>query len=103
MLDVPTTKTGSGKRRTASTQIRHDDALARKIEAASRYLGLDKSAFLRAVIDREASRVIEAQTRHVMTAEDAARFAAALDAKPEPTPRALKAAQAYRHRVTHAD
>ena len=54
-------------------------------------------------IENEAARVIEAQSRHVLSAEDAARFAAALDADLPPTPRALEAARAYRRRVVHAD
>ena len=38
-----------------------------------------------------------------MPAEDAKLFAAALDKPPAPTPRALKAAAAYRRRVVNAD
>ena len=66
-------------------------------------LAVDKSAFLRAAIEREAVRVLEAQSRHVLSQKDAEQFAAALDAPPTPTPRALDAARNYRRRVVHAD
>lgn len=89
--------------RTRTTQVRHGDSLARKIDEASRLLGVDKSVFLRAAIDQKASSVIDQQSRHDLTAADAERFQKALDQAPEPTPRALKAAEAYRARVVHAD
>ncbi|MDE0155347.1 MAG: DUF1778 domain-containing protein [Gammaproteobacteria bacterium] len=38
-----------------------------------------------------------------LSAEDAKLFVAALDKPPAPTPRALKAAAAYRRRVANAD
>ena len=66
-------------------------------------LAIDKSAFLRSAIEREAIRVLEAQSRHVLSQEDAEQFAAALDTPPTPTPRALDAARNYRRRVVHAD
>ena len=53
--------------------------------------------------ESEALRVLEAQSRHVLTEEDARQFAAALDAPPAPTPRALAAARDYRARVLRAD
>ena len=83
--------------------MRHDERLATLIEQAAPSLAVDKSVFLRAAIEREAKRVLEAQSRHVLTPEDAERFAAALDAPPAPTPRALEAARNYRARVVHAD
>lgn len=86
-----------------TTQIRHGERLGELIARAAASLGVDKSVFLRAAIAKEASRVIEAGSRHVLTQEDAERFAAALDAVPEPTPRAAAAARAYRRRVVHAD
>lgn len=98
--------TGPGRtpeKQTRTTQIRHDEALGEMIERAATSLGVDKSVFLRAAIEAEALRVIEAQSRHVLSAEDAARFAAALDAELPPTPRAVAAAKAYRRRVVHAD
>ena len=52
---------------------------------------------------QEAPRVQKAQSHHVLTPEDAELFAAALDARPAPTPRALEAARNYRARVVHAD
>ena len=66
-------------------------------------LGVDKSAFLRTAIEREAIRVLEAQSRHVLSQEDAEQFAAALDTPPTPTPRTLDAARNYWRRVVHAD
>ena len=103
MLDTNTPEKASTPLRTLSTQVRHDDVLARKIEAAARFLGVDKSTFLRAAIDREASRVIATQTHHFMTPEDAARFAAALDTPPRATERASQAAKSYRARIVDAD
>ena len=102
MLNFDTTSTTSAKR-TRTTQVRHDDRLAILIERAALSLAIDKSVFLRAAIEREAMRVLEVQSWHVLTPEDAEQFAAALDAPPAPTPRALKAARNYRARVVHAD
>ena len=91
------------EKQTRTTQIRHGDALGDLIARAAAALAVDKSVFLRAAIAKEAARVLEAGSRHVLTPEDAAQFAAALDAPPEPTPRAAKAAKAYAKRVVHAD
>ena len=102
MLNLDT-KSGTSTKQTRTTQVRHDERLATLIEQAALSLAVDKSVFLRAAIEREAKRVLEAQTRHVLTPEDAERFAAALDAPPAPTPRALEAARNYRARVVHAD
>ena len=102
MLDIDTASRISGKQ-TKSTQVRHDDRLASLIERAALALAVDKSVFLRAAIEREAMRVLDLQSRHTLTPEDAAIFAAALDAPPTPTPRALEAARNYRARVVHAD
>ncbi|WP_084398765.1 type II toxin-antitoxin system TacA family antitoxin [Henriciella aquimarina] len=102
MLDLPINDPDEGKQ-TRTTQIRHGDNLGELITRAAASLGVDKSVFLRTAIAREASRVIEAGSRHVLTPEDAARFSAALDTPPAPTPRALAAAKAYRRRVVHAD
>lgn len=102
MLNPYTTAGVSGKQ-SRTTQVRHDDRLAILIERAAMSLAVDKSAFLRAAIEREAVRVLEAQSRHVLSQKDAEQFAAALDAPPTPTPRALDAARNYRRRVVHAD
>lgn len=102
MLDFDA-ESGVSAKQTKTTQVRHDDRLASLIERAARALAVDKSAFLRAAIEREAMRVLELQSRHVLTPEDAELFAAALDAPPAPTPRALAAARDYRARVVHAD
>lgn len=83
--------------------MRHDDRLAILIDRAAMSLAVDKSAFLRAAIEREAIRVLEAQSRHVLSQADAEQFAAALDTPPAPTPRALDAARNYRRSVVHAD
>ena len=91
------------EKQTRSTQFRHGDGLGDLIRRAAAALAVDKSAFLRAAIAREAMRVLETGSRHALTPEDAAQFAAALDAPPEPTPRARAAAKAYRRRVVHAD
>ena len=90
-------------KQTRTTQVRHDDRLAGLIERAALALAVEKSVFLRAVIEREATRVLDQQSRHVLTREDAEAFAAALDAQPAPTARALAAARNYRTRVVHAD
>lgn len=102
MLDLNLTGLSSEKQ-TRTTQVRHGDSLAALIERATLALGVDKSVFLRNAIAKEAQRVIEDSSRHVLTAEDARLFAAALDMPPAPTPRALKAAASYRHRVVNAD
>jgi uncharacterized protein (DUF1778 family) len=102
MLDFQTSQFDTEKQ-TRTTQVRHGDGLGDLIARAATALAVDKSVFLRAAIAKEASRVLEAGSRHVLTAEDAALFTAALDAPPKPTPRALAAAKAYRRRITHAD
>lgn len=102
MLDLNVTDLSSEKQ-TRTTQVRHGDSLAALIERATVALGVDKSVFLRNAIAKEAQRVIEDSSRHVLTAEDARLFSAALDMPPAPTPRALKAAASYRHRVANAD
>lgn len=102
MLDLNVTGLSSEKQ-TRTTQVRHGDSLAALIERATTALGVEKSVFLRNAIAKEARRVIEDSSRHVLTAEDARLFAAALDQPPAPTPRALKAAASYRRRVAHAD
>lgn len=102
MLDFHSSELDDEKQ-TRTTQVRHGDGLGDLITRASTALAVDKSVFVRAAIAKEASRVLEASSRHVLTAEDAVQFAAALDTAPEPTPRALAAAKAYRGRVVHAD
>ena len=103
MLDIHQPETPRDEKNGMSTQVRHGPMLGRKIERAARYLGVDKSTFLRSAVDKEASRIIEAQTRYVMTPEDAKVFAAALDRPPRATPRAVAAVEAYRARVIYAD
>ena len=102
MLDFDTVPRVSAKQ-TRTTQVRHDDRLAGLIERAALALAVDKSVFVRAAIEREAARVLDLQSRHVLTREDAELFAAALDASPAPTARARAAARNYRARVVHAD
>lgn len=102
MLDFDPTAETSGKK-TRTTQVRHDERLAALIERAAQSLAVDKSTFVRMVVEREASRVLEARSRHVLSIRDAKQFAAAMDAAPEPTPRALKAARNYREQVVYAD
>ncbi len=102
MLDLNVTGLSSEKQ-TRTTQVRHGESLAALIERATVALGVDKSVFLRNAIAKEAQRVIEDSSRHVLTAEDARLFSAALDKPPAPTPRALKAAASYRRRVANAD
>ncbi len=102
MLDFETVSRTPAKQ-TRTTQVRHDDRLAVLIERAALALAVDKSVFLRTAIEREAARVLELQSRHVLTPEDAGMFIAALDAPLAPTPRALEAAENYRSRVVHAD
>lgn len=102
MLDLNVTGLSTEKQ-TRTTQVRHGDSLAALIERATAALGVDKSVFIRNAIAKEAQRVIEESSRHVLTAEDARLFSAALDKPPAPTPRALKAAASYRQRVADAD
>lgn len=91
------------EKQSRTTQIRHGDGLFELIEQAAASLAVDKSVFLRAAIAREARRVLETRSRHVLSPEDAALFAAALDAPPAPTPRAVMAKKAYKARIIHAD
>lgn len=102
MLDMKSSGSGNEKQ-TRTTQVRHGESLALLIERATAALGVDKSVFLRNAIAKEAQRVLDESTHHVLTAEDAKLFSAALDKAPAPTPRALKAAATYRRRVTNAD
>ncbi len=102
MLDLNATSVSSEKQ-THATQVRHGHSLAMLIERATVALGVDKSVFLRGAIAKEAQRIIEESSRHVLTAEDARLFSVALDTPPPPTPRALRAAASYRRRVAHAD
>ena len=81
MLNLDITLSSSTKQN-RTTQVRHDDRLATLIELAARSLAVHKSVFLRAAIEREALHVLEAQSRHVLTPEDAEQFAAALDSPP---------------------
>ena len=99
----PYTSSGVSGRQPRTTQVRHDDRLAILIERAAASLAVDKSVFLRAAIEREAIRVLEAQSRHVLSRQDAEQFAAALDTPPAATPRTLDAARNYMRRVVHAD
>ena len=103
MLDLCYIEDRAPAPRNRTTQVRHDDQLAQDIEKASMCLGVDKSVFLRAAIKGEVSRVLTAQTLHVMTTADAELFAAAMDTPLKTTERALRAAKAYRKRVVHAD
>ncbi len=91
------------EKQSRTTQIRHGDGLFALIEQAAKSLGVDKSVYLRAVIAKDAERVLKARSRHVLTPEDAAQFTAALDTPPAPTPRAITAKKAYKARVIHAD
>ena len=102
MLNFDSGPQGPAKR-TGTTQMRHDDRLTDLIERAALALAVDQSAFMRAAIEREAVRVLDRQSRHVLTPKDAETFAAALDAPPAPTPRALEAARNYRLRAVRAD
>ena len=102
MLDLVATGLGDEKQ-TCTTQVRHGDGLATLIERAAIALGVRKSVFLRNAIEKEAKRVLEANSSHVLTAEDVKLFAAALDKPPAPTSHALKAAASYRRRVANAD
>jgi len=102
MLDLNATDP-SGEQQTRTTQVRHGDRLFALIERASVALGVDKSVFLRHAIAKEARRIIEENSRHVLTADDARLFSAVLDTPPAPTPCALEAAASYRRRVANAD
>ncbi len=106
MLNFDNHNTGddTGKaKHNKTTQFRHDEKLATLIDAAATALAVDKSVFLRSVITREATRILSQQQRHILTSQDAASFAAALDRPPAPTERAKQAAALYKSRVKHAD
>lgn len=90
------------ERATTSTQVRHGEALGRLIQDAADTLGVDKSTFIRAALEREAARILEHQRRHVMTPEDAAVFDAALD-RPVRSKAMTDAVRLYRSRVVYAD
>lgn len=100
MLEFNSPESGNEKQ-SRTTQVRHGEGLAAMIERAATLLGVEKSVFLRAAIAKEAGRVIETSSRHVLSAQDAEAFAKALDTPP--TPRAREAAQAYRRRIERAD
>ena len=102
MLDINVTNLNDEKQ-TRTTQVRHGDSLAALIERATVTLGVNQSVFLRNAIAKEAQRVIEDSSYHILTAEDAKLFLAALDTPPPPTPRALKGAELYRRRVVNAE
>lgn len=102
MLDVIDTRTGKTGQ-TRKTQIRHDDKLAMLIQHASEVLGVNKTEFLRHAITKEANRIIEDNSCHVLTPEDEKLFLAALNKPPAPTPHALESADSYRRRVVYAD
>ena len=68
MLDLNVTGLSSEKQ-TRTTQVRHGDSLAALIERATLALGVDKSVFLRNAIAKEAQRVIEDSSRHMLTAD----------------------------------
>ncbi|MFD0914785.1 DUF1778 domain-containing protein [Pseudahrensia aquimaris] len=91
------------EKQSRTTQIRHGEGLFELIEQAATSLAVDKSVFLRAAIAKEAQRVLEARSRHVLSVEDAVQFSAALDAPPKPTHRAIEAMRAYNTRVVRAD
>ena len=102
MLDINVTELDNEKK-TRTIQVRHGDSLATLIERATIALGVNQSVFLRNAIAKEAQRVIEESSYHVLTAEDAKVFQAALDTPPPLTPRALKAAELYRRYVVNAE
>ena len=62
-----------------------------------------ESVFLRTAIAREAERALERQSRHVLTTEDVEKFALALNAPPELTPRAEAAVELYRAHIVYAE
>jgi len=93
----------SNEKKTRTTQVRHGDSLTALIKRATSVLGVDKSIFIRNAIAKEAQRVIEDSSRHILTAEDARLFAAALDKPPAIQLRARKAAASYRRRVINAE
>ena len=93
----------SNEKQSRTTQVRHGDSLAELIERATTVLGVEKSIFLRNAIAKEAQRVIDDSAFHMLSAEDAELFSAALDKAPAPTPRAKRAAEAYRRRIINAD
>ena len=93
----------TASKRNRTMKVRHSEELALPIERAARSLGVSKSDFVRASVEREARRVLEVRSQHVLTPEDLEQFVAALDAPPAPTPRALEAARNYRVRVIHAE
>ena len=102
MLDFQISSLDNEKQ-SRTTQIRHGEGLFALIERAATSLAVDKSVFLRAAITREAERVLKARSRHVLSSEDAAVFASALDTPPKPTPRAVAAKKSYKTHIVHAD
>lgn len=86
-----------------ATKFRHDEELGLLIDQAATSLGVDKSTFLRSIAAKEAIRVLTQQRIHIPTPEDAELLAAAFDAPPEPTPRAIEAAALYKQHVVHVE
>ena len=103
MLDFQTYEV-KAKDRTESKEIRYDKALANLLTEASCALGVDEDDFIRTVIQKEATHVIEQGKRLVLSAKDAEQFVNAIlsDEPVKPSEYALKVAREYRERVVNA-
>lgn len=77
--------------------------LAAKIEYAAAVRGVAVSAFIHEAVAERADRVIEAESRWLVTREEAATLAAMIAKPPKPNKKMLEAAQlAARHVVIRA-
>ena len=92
------------KDRTESKEIRYDKALADLLSEASRALGVDEEDFIRTVIQKEATHVIEQGKRWVLPARDAEQFVNAIlsDEPAKPSQHMLDTVREYRERVVNA-
>ena len=99
-------KTATGKRgrppgvATKRINTRFPAGLAEKIEYAAAVRGMAVSAFIHEAVAARADQVIEAESRWLLTREEAANLAAMIAHPPKPNKRMLDAAKlAARHVV----
>jgi len=88
---------------TKRINTRFPAGLAEKIEYAAAVRGVAISAFIHEAVAERAERVIEAESRWVLTRQEAATLVAMIDKPPKPNKQMLDAAKlAARHVVIRA-
>jgi uncharacterized protein (DUF1778 family) len=102
-------KTAAGKRgrppgaATKRINTRFPAGLAEKIEYAAAVRGMAVSAFIHEAVAARADQVIEAESRWLLTREEAANLAAMIANPPKPNKRMLDAAKLAANSITIAD